>query len=516
MTWLFRSLAHSGDSAARDVGTSARFRVESLEPRLLLSGDPLDLVKESLEPALLPEPVAAVESSTSSPSIDWAGSLASDANDIVTPEPSPLAGSEPQSVVHGSAVAAAQASTSTVSPTSVGSMPPPTAGWNDDVTSHIEDTYDARGPPYMRVPLAFQPNMGQASAGTAFLSQGAEANARPVTGIDPLASVPVPSLETPLAPSITVLPPVDPAGAEVSADARSTLVADLSPLKLVDDDRAALVGQVIYLDYDGASAVAYDGPMRVEGITVAPFRAPAPLTGEESSIIGSVLTGLNQGFADLAVTFTDLRPAPRTDYSTIFLGGNDSAFSQYGSFLGLAEKVDVGNQDRNDEAFVFSDKLYATGMTLEDYESALTAVIGHEARHLLGFEHATGETAGLGAVAAGAPDLPGGATIKVNSAGDRNARDEFLTLREAILLSNRTLAVSTLTEDEKALVNGAPSDATRDRIEFNIPSGGIQTILVGAGGLPLIADPVIIDGTTQPGFSSGTQMPIMKIGRAHV
>src|SRR5207245_10467751 len=128
-----------------------------------------------------------------------------------------------------------------------------------------------------------------------------------------------------------------------------------------------------------------------------------------------------------------------------------------------------------------------------------------------GGENSAGVTAGLGAAAAAPPDVPGGATSKVSSARDRNARDEFLTLSEAILLSNRTLAVSTWTEDEKALVNGAPSDGTRDRIEFNIPSGGIQTILVGAGGLPLIADPVIIDGTTQPGFSSGTQMPIIRI-----
>src|SRR5438309_8744018 len=59
---------------AREMPTGAKFRVEPLEPRLLLSGDPLDLLKNSLEPQLVAEPAAAVQETThvmSAPSIDW-------------------------------------------------------------------------------------------------------------------------------------------------------------------------------------------------------------------------------------------------------------------------------------------------------------------------------------------------------------------------------------------------------------------------------------------------------------
>ncbi|TMD03045.1 MAG: hypothetical protein E6J01_17155, partial [Chloroflexi bacterium] len=177
----------------------------------------------------------------------------------------------------------------------------------------------------------------------------------------------------------------------------------LRALRLVDPDLSVLAGQVFFLDHDGASGVTYDGPVRVSGIEVPLFQAPAPLTGEERSIIASVLTDLDQRFADLAVTFTDARPDSGTDYSTVYLGGDGAPFSPYGLFLGLAQKVDVGNHDRNDIAFVFSDKLFASGMTAESYESALTAVIEHEARHLLGYGHVTGGTTGTVAVSVDEP-----------------------------------------------------------------------------------------------------------------
>src|SRR5207247_1048867 len=62
---------------ARDTPTASRFRVEPLEPRLLLSGDPLDLLKGSLERQLLQEPAVAVSDTASapSPSIDWGGGV---------------------------------------------------------------------------------------------------------------------------------------------------------------------------------------------------------------------------------------------------------------------------------------------------------------------------------------------------------------------------------------------------------------------------------------------------------
>ncbi|HXG11885.1 MAG TPA: Calx-beta domain-containing protein, partial [Gemmataceae bacterium] len=54
--------------------------------------------------------------------------------------------------------------------------------------------------------------------------------------------------------------------------------------------------------------------------------------------------------------------------------------------------------------------------------------------------------------------------------------------------------------------NGNPGP---DRIEFNIPGGGVQVISIVSGNpLPGLTDEVVIDGTTQPGFS-GT--PLIRI-----
>ncbi|PYK97182.1 MAG: hypothetical protein DME19_17175 [Verrucomicrobia bacterium] len=160
----------------------------------------------------------------------------------------------------------------------------------------------------------------------------------------------------------------------------------LEDLRLVDQDLSLLSGQVFYLDFDGASGVVYNGPVHVDNIQVPQFKAPGDFVGQEDTIISSVLTALNRSFAELGVSFTTFRASPALPYSTIYVGANGSAFSQYGSFVGLAEKVDVGNRDRSDKAFVFSDTLYRPGLSAEDYASKLTEVVEHEARHLLGYE----------------------------------------------------------------------------------------------------------------------------------
>jgi hypothetical protein len=90
------------------------------------------------------------------------------------------------------------------------------------------------------------------------------------------------------------------------------------------------------------------------------------------------------------------------------------------------------------------------------------------------------------------------ATITVNSVADINARDDALTLREAILINNRTLDVALLTAAEQVYVSGTPTSADTDTIAFNIPGQGMQTISP-ASSLAAITEPVIIDGYTQPG-----------------
>jgi len=49
--------------------------------------------------------------------------------------------------------------------------------------------------------------------------------------------------------------------------------------------------------------------------------------------------------------------------------------------------------------------------------------------------------------------------------------------------------------------NAHPNAGTPDRIEFDIPEGGAQTITPDLE-LPAITDPVVIDGTTQPGYAT--------------
>lgn len=136
------------------------------------------------------------------------------------------------------------------------------------------------------------------------------------------------------------------------------------------------------------------------------------------------------------------------------------------------------------------------------------------------------------------------ATITVNSSGDSNARDAAITLREALLISNRSLAVASLSAAEKALVVGTPTISDADTIAFNLPASDpghvyyrddglagqvsvakavVTTAATDAGlsnadpdwahgwfsitptaPLPEITEPVTIDGYTQPGAAVNT------------
>jgi hypothetical protein len=121
---------------------------------------------------------------------------------------------------------------------------------------------------------------------------------------------------------------------------------------------------------------------------VPSVQAPVDLGVHEAVVVGHVVRALNDYFSDNGAIFTNIRPGRGTEYSTIFIGGNDTAFAQYGSFLGLAEQVDDGNLDRGDNAVVFSDKLNEwRDWTSAAYETAVVELIAHEAAHLLGYAH---------------------------------------------------------------------------------------------------------------------------------
>jgi hypothetical protein len=162
---------------------------------------------------------------------------------------------------------------------------------------------------------------------------------------------------------------------------------DLSGLYLVDPTVDYFDGQVIYLDFDGETDVTYNGPV-VEGIDIPVFSAEsAGLAGQESVIISQIVPALEQEFDGTGVLFTTTKPDSGTLYSTIFVGGDDSAFSAYGSFTGLAEKVDIGNQDPEDNAFVFSDNVVGGYTDLGLLVTRLEGLIAHESAHLLGYAH---------------------------------------------------------------------------------------------------------------------------------
>jgi len=134
----------------------------------------------------------------------------------------------------------------------------------------------------------------------------------------------------------------------------------LPGLQLLDPTLKNINSQIVYLNFDGADDVDYNGPVTVKGINVPAFKAPDNLAGQEETIITSVVEELGEVFAGIGVTFTSSRPEDSGPYSTIYIAGDDSAFSDYGSFAGLAEKVDSGNLDSFDNAFVFSDMLLTT------------------------------------------------------------------------------------------------------------------------------------------------------------
>src|SRR5882724_2795025 len=162
MRWFAPFGSTALDNPVRDTPTARKFRVEPLEPRLLLSGDPLDLLKDSLEPPLIQEPAVAVSDTVNAPSpaIDWGGGVMtngdSDTHNVLSAEqpsaPAPIAPTTPEPTVPVEAMPVdntdAQTSTVTSFTTTVsGETVRTIVAATNPVTSHISDAHDARGPP---------------------------------------------------------------------------------------------------------------------------------------------------------------------------------------------------------------------------------------------------------------------------------------------------------------------------------------------------------------------------------
>ncbi|MCU0916542.1 MAG: hypothetical protein MUC88_18545 [Planctomycetes bacterium] len=305
----------------------------------------------------------------------------------------------------------------------------------------------------------------------------------------------------------------DSASLTVSAQQDSTPASETLPIairappnlpgmQLVDPDLSNWQGQIIYLDFDGERDVTYRGPVTVGPFDIPAFRVPGQRAGREAEIVCAVTASLNEVFAGTGIVFTSEKPQAREPYSTVYIGGDGSAFAGYGAFLGVAEQADAGNRDSSDQAFVFTIPQTGAGV-LTRYAEALTHTIVHEVGHLLGYAHEDQVTPGSHGILS---DVAAGTTYVVDSLADAVASDGELTLREAIQAANTNAAVG----DAPAGVDG-----DMDIIRFG-PSLSGRTIVL-AGSQLAIEDDVRIEGPTgRITIDGGGMSRVFSINRAEV
>jgi CSLREA domain-containing protein len=104
------------------------------------------------------------------------------------------------------------------------------------------------------------------------------------------------------------------------------------------------------------------------------------------------------------------------------------------------------------------------------------------------------------------PPVHAGTIITVNTTADTEDEDAYCSLREAIDAA-----------DLDTNVGACPAGSGTDTIQFNISGGGVHVITLGS--FLSTSEPVIIDGTTQPGYSgtplihlTGTASSLLNIG----
>ena len=115
------------------------------------------------------------------------------------------------------------------------------------------------------------------------------------------------------------------------------------PVILSPEEVGRLIAAAPNLKHQAAMSVAYGAGLRVSevvslkvgDIDVAAYAAPAGLAGQETSILASLVDGLNESFAAWGARFTIDAPTQGT-YSTIYLGGDGAWASAWGNYLGLA------------------------------------------------------------------------------------------------------------------------------------------------------------------------------------
>jgi len=147
------------------------------------------------------------------------------------------------------------------------------------------------------------------------------------------------------------------------------------------------VPQLLMLDFDG-------GLVNSPGlgqVTIVPFDAAAidPVyRGQTEAMKRQIRRTIEQNYERFGVTvITSDDPSPEegVEYSTVFLGG----FSR--ETFGMAESVDLYNEDYCDDAIVYTESFSLTMFTfvptVSEMAVAIANVASHEAGHLLGLNH---------------------------------------------------------------------------------------------------------------------------------
>lgn len=132
------------------------------------------------------------------------------------------------------------------------------------------------------------------------------------------------------------------------------------------------VTQYVYLDFDGERKTRYSNPDLNLSFSVS---VQNPMFSDEQRL--AVFDELTKKYESEHVEFLLARPTG-VEYSTLYFGISDDIKNR-GSFFGVAETHDVGNHNKNDNAFVLLDNTYST--------EQIVSVSSHMLDHLLGISY---------------------------------------------------------------------------------------------------------------------------------
>ncbi|MEO2023273.1 MAG: hypothetical protein ABGX05_15740, partial [Pirellulaceae bacterium] len=169
-------------------------------------------------------------------------------------------------------------------------------------------------------------------------------------------------------------------------------------LRLVDHDESKIMGQRIYIHPYGIRNLDYDGPIFLDEIHVWEFEAPSWHSDDRIAILEDIKSQLDAAFYALDIRFVFDRPPAELEgqYSTLYVGAGYKQFLNYGEVLGVSQRVDVGNQYRDDWAIVFSDQVERNSTSDAEYSQLLYQTISRETGRLLGYANAIPRPASAG------------------------------------------------------------------------------------------------------------------------